>query len=90
MIASIRRKGLRRLHETDDHRGVLAHHAEKLRRVLARLEASKSVADMDLPGYRLHPLKGDMAGFHAINGNWRVIFRFQNSNAMDVDYVDYH
>lgn len=92
MIASIRHKGLRRLHETDDHRGVLADHAEKLRRVLARLEASKSVTDMDLPGYRLHPLKGDMAGFHAItiNGNWRVIFRFESGNAFDVDYVDYH
>ncbi len=47
---------------------------------------------MDLPGYRLHPLKGGMAGFHAItiNGNWRVIFRFENGNALDVDYLDYH
>jgi toxin HigB-1 len=92
MITTIRHKGLRRLHETDDHRGVLADHADKLRRVLARLEASKTVADMDLPGYRLHTLRGNLAGSHAvtISGNWRIIFRFENGNALDVDYVDYH
>ena len=92
MITTIRHKGLRRLHETDDPRGVLADHANKLRRVLARLDASKKSADMDLPGYRLHPLKGGLAGFYAVtvNGNWRVIFRFEQGNATDIDYIDYH
>ncbi len=92
MIASIRHKGLRRLFETGDHRGVMADHAEKLRRILARLDASASAADMDLPGYRLHLLKGEWKGFHAVtvNGNWCVVFRFENGNAIDIDYVDYH
>lgn len=92
MITTIRHKGLRRLHETDDPRGVMADHADKLRRILARLDASRTAADMDLPGYRLHPLKGALAGFYAVtvNGNWRVIFRFEQGSATDVDYIDYH
>jgi toxin HigB-1 len=92
MIASIRHKGLRRLFETDDHRGVRADHADKLRRILARLDASTTAADMGLPGYRLHPLKGEWSGFHSVtvNGNWRVVFRFEEGNAVDVGYADYH
>lgn len=92
MITNIRHKGLRRLHETDDPRGVLADHADKLRRVLARLEAAKNSSDMDLPGYRLHSLKGTLAGFYAVsvNGNWRVVFRFEQDNTTDIDYIDYH
>ncbi len=92
MIITIRHKGLRRLHEADDARGVKADHADKLRRILARLDASATAADMDLPGYRLHPLKGALAGFYAVtvNGNWRVTFRFEQSRATDVDYIDYH
>jgi toxin HigB-1 len=92
MITTIRHKGLRRLHETDDPRGVLADHADKLRRILARLDASRAAADMDLPGYRLHPLKGALAGFYSVtvNGNWRVIFRIEQGSATDVDYIDYH
>jgi toxin HigB-1 len=70
----------------------MADHADKLRRILARLDASRTAADMDLPGYRLHPLKGALAGFYAVtvNGNWRVVFRFEEGNATDVDYIDYH
>ncbi len=92
MIVSIRHKGLRRLYELDDPRGVIADHADKLRRILARLDASQSAADMDLPGYRLHPLKGELRGLHAVTvrANWRVVFRFENGNAVDVDYLDYH
>ena len=92
MISTIRHKGLRRLHETDDPRGVLADHAGKLQRILARLEAAKNSSDMDLPGYRLHSLKGTLAGFNAVsvNGNWRVIFRLEQGNATDIDYIDYH
>ncbi|MDH4099337.1 MAG: type II toxin-antitoxin system RelE/ParE family toxin [Nitrospirota bacterium] len=92
MICSFRHKGLRKLFEDDDARGVAAEHADKLRRILARLHAACTVADMDLPGYRLHPLKGELKGFHAVTvqANWRVIFRFADGEARDVDYLDYH
>ena len=76
----------------DDWRGVRADHADKLRRILARLHAARTVSDMDLPGYRLHPLKGELKGMHAVSvqGNWRVVFRFEDGEARDVDYLDYH
>ena len=71
---------------------MVAEHAEKLRDVLARLDAARAVSDMDLPGFRLHPLKGREQGFWAVTvrANWRVIFRFAGPDALDVDYVDYH
>ena len=92
MIRSIRHKGLKRLYEGDDPRGVIAEHVVKLRDILARLDAARSVADMDMPGFRLHPLKGEFKGFWAVTvrANWRVIFRFAGTDAFDVDYVDYH
>jgi proteic killer suppression protein len=92
MIRSIRHKGLKRLHEDDDPRGVMAEHVEKLRDIVARLDASRTVTDMDVPGFRLHPLKGELKGFWAVivRANWRVIFRFVEPDAFDVDYVDYH
>jgi toxin HigB-1 len=92
MIRSIRHKGLKRLHDEDDPRGVMAEHAVKLRDVLARLDAARTVSDMDVPGFRLHPLKGRERGFWAVTvrANWRVIFRFSGTDAFDVDYVDYH
>ncbi len=92
MIRSIRHKGLKRLYEDDDTRGVISEHAEKLRDILARLDAAATVADMDLPGFRLHPLKGELKGFWAVTvrANWRVIFHFGDRDASDVDYVDYH
>jgi proteic killer suppression protein len=92
MIGSFRHKGLRRLFEDGDARGVRADHAEKLQRILARLNAASTVSDLNLPGYRLHPLKGDMKGYHAVmvQANWRVIFRFTDGEAHNVDYLDYH
>ena len=92
MIRSIRHKGLRRLHEDDDARGVITDHVEKLRDILARLNAAGTVDDMDLPGFRLHPLKGSLKGFWAVTvrANWRVIFHFADGDVHDVDYVDYH
>ena len=64
----------------------------RLRDILVRLDASATAADMDLPGFRLHPLKGEMKGFWAVTvrANWRVIFRFADGDAFDVDYLDYH
>jgi toxin HigB-1 len=70
----------------------MSEHTVKLRDILARLDAANAAADMDLPGFRLHPLKGELKGFWAITvrANWRVIFRFVEGDAVDVDYVDYH
>ena len=92
MIRSFRHKGLKRLHQGDDPRGVITEHAEKLRDILARLDAAATIEDMDLPGFRLHALKGGLKGFWAVavRANWRVIFRFAGRDALDVDYVDYH
>jgi proteic killer suppression protein len=92
MILSIRHKGLKRLYEDGDPRGVMREHTVKLRDILARLDAASMVADMDSPGFRLHPLKGELKGFWAVTvrANWRVIFRFAQGDALDVDYVDYH
>jgi toxin HigB-1 len=92
VIRSIRHKGLKRLYEDDDHGGVVSQHVDRLRDILVRLDASATVTDMDLPGFRLHPLKGEMKGFWAVTvrANWRVIFRFADGDAFDVDYLDYH
>jgi proteic killer suppression protein len=70
----------------------MREHTAKLRDILARLDAAGTVADMDLPGFRLHPLKGDFKGLWAVTvrANWRVIFRLAEGDALDVDYVDYH
>jgi proteic killer suppression protein len=92
MVRSIRHKGLKRLHEDDDPRGVIAEHVIKPRDILARIDAARTVADMDLPGFRLHPLKGELKGFYGVTvrANWRVIFRFADRDAFDLDYLDYH
>jgi proteic killer suppression protein len=91
MIKAIRHKGLKRLFEEDDPRGVNAEHVDKLRNILATLHAAPTVAHMDLPAFKLHPLKGRMKGFRAVavRADWRMIFRF-DGDAEDVDYVDYH
>ena len=92
MLGSIRLKRLRRLLEDDDTRGVDHQHTEKLRDILARLDAALTVEDMDLPNFRLHPLKGDLKGFWGVTvrANWRVVFRWEDGSALDVDYFDYH
>lgn len=92
MIRSIRHKGLKRLYEDDDPRGVLREHAEKLRDILARLESAGEIADLDIPGFKLHPLKGDRKGSWAITvrANWRVTFRMEDRDVTEVDYIDYH
>jgi len=92
MIRNFRHKGLKLLFEKGDRRRVLPDHAAKIERVLARLEEASEVGNMDLPGFRLHPLKGDLAGFWSItvSGNWRIVFRFEGGNASDIDLLDYH
>jgi proteic killer suppression protein len=93
MIASFRHRGLRRLYETGDGREVQQDQLKRIRRILSVLDNAKRVDDIDqLPGMRLHPLKGDLAGFWSvsISGNWRIVFRFKAGDAFDVDLVDYH
>jgi toxin HigB-1 len=92
MIVSFRHKGLKLLFEKGDRRRVLSHHVEKIERILARLEEASEVSNMNLPGFRLHALKGDLAGRWSVtvSGNWRIVFRFESGDASDVDLIDYH
>jgi proteic killer suppression protein len=92
VIRSFRHRGLRRLYEDDDWRGLNARHVERIRRVLTYLDQASIPQDVDLPGWRLHPLKGERTGLWSvtINGNWRIVFRFENGDVTDVDYLDYH
>ena len=93
MISSFRHKGLKALYEDDSTRGVWQDQVKRLRALLARLEVSCTPTDIDFPGLRLHPLKGDLAGFYAVDvsGNWWLVFRFdEHGDAADVDLVDYH
>ena len=92
MIRSFRHKGLEQFFITGSKRGILPDHADKIARVLDRLDASISPDDMDLPGYRLHELKGKEAGTWSvtINANWRITFQFEGQDAIVVDYRDYH
>lgn len=80
------------LYEDDDRRRLPPAHVDKMKRILARLDEANDVQHMAVPGFRLHPLRGDLKGFWSVwlSGNWRIIFRFENSNAYDVDLVDYH
>ena len=92
MIRRFRHRGLRRLYEDDDRRELNPQHTDKIVRVLARLDIATRAEQLDLPGFRLHPLRGELAGYWSITvrANWRIIFRFEGSNATDVDLVDYH
>lgn len=92
MIRSFRHKGLKRLYEDDESKGVQADHLEKIGNILAVLNAAEKPEDMNLPGFGLHRLRGDLKGFWSVTvrANWRIIFRFENGAAYDVDLVDYH
>ena len=92
MIKNFRHKGLKRLYENDDRKGVSPEMAGKIARVLARLDVAKAPEQMDLPGLKLHALKGDMKGSWSVwvSGNWRIVFRFEGTDVAQVDLVDYH
>ena len=92
MIASFRHKGLKRLFESSDRKGVSAEQVRKIENILGLLDAAGTVQDMNLPTFRLHPLTGDLKGFWSVTvrANWRIIFRFRDGNAFDVDLIDYH
>jgi len=92
MIRSFKHKGLERFFITGSKKGIQSDHADKIARILDRLDASISPIDMNLPGYRLHELKGQEANTWAVtvNGNWRITFQFEDQDAVVVDYRDYH
>ena len=92
MIRSFRHKGLERFFINGSKRGLLPDHAEKIARILDRLDASISPADMNLPGYRLHELKGQETGTWSVtvDANRRITFQFEGQDVSMVDYRDYH
>lgn len=92
LIETFRHKGLRQLFDDDNPKGVRADHLRKIRQILALLDAANGVADLDYPTFRLHPLKGELTGFWSlrVNGNWRIIFTFEDGAVNNVDLVDYH
>lgn len=92
MIKSFAHKGIKAFFETGSKAGIQAAHAPRLRLQLAALNRAKKPDDLAVPGWRLHALKGNLAGHWAItvNGNWRLTFRFENGDALLVDYQDYH
>lgn len=92
MIKSFEHKGLEAFFRTGSKAGVQPHHANRLRLQLTVLDKAKEPKDMNVPGWRLHGLTGDLSGFFSVdvNGNWRMTFRFDNGDVVLVDYQDYH
>jgi proteic killer suppression protein len=92
VIRSFRHRGLKRLYERDDPRGLAAQQVRRIRIILAALDAARTVGQLRTPAFHLHALKGELKGFWAITvqANWRIIFRFANGEAYDVGLVDYH
>jgi len=88
----LRHRGLRRLFEDSDQRGIGADLIEKVENILAVLDAADAPQDLNLPGYRLHPLKGGLKGYWSVTvrANWRIVFRFEKGDAFEVDLLDYH
>jgi len=92
VILSFRHKGLEKLYREGTKKGVQADHVPKLLRILSALDVAQGPDDLAIPSFRTHRLKGDLAGHYSIwvNGNWRITFRFIESDVEVVDYQDYH
>ena len=92
MIQSFRHKGLRRFFESGSAAGIQPKHSKRLRMLLVALDTAQAIQDMDVPGFNLHPLKGQGKGRWSVwvNGNWRVTFEFREGHAYVLDYEDYH
>ena len=92
MIRTFKHKGLRLYFETGSTRGIQVKHATRLRMQLTALSTAMEVSDLDIPGYKLHPLKGDRKGIWSItvSGNWRLTFEFRDGHVYLLDYEDYH
>jgi proteic killer suppression protein len=92
LIKTFRHRGLKRLFHDGDGSKLPADQIQRIADAIAHLDAAMRPADVDLPGYRLHQLKGDLKGLWSasITANRRIIFRFEDGKAFDVDFVDYH
>jgi len=92
MIKTFKHKGLKLYYETGSTRVIQSKHASRLRMQLAAMDSAMEVSDLDIPGYKLHPLKGDRKGIWAISvsGNWRLTFEFRDGHVYLLDYEDYH
>ena len=92
MIQKFKHKGLKQLFEKGNSSGVNTHHLKRLKLILALLETAETVEDMDLPGLSLHELKGNRKGIWAlkVSGNWRVTFKLDKGDVLDLNYEDYH
>lgn len=92
MVVGIRHKGLKRLFEKDDPSGIRSDLLDKIRTILAQLDAAETIEDMRMTTFNLHSLKGDMKGIWSVTvrANWRITFRFVDGNARDLELVDYH
>jgi len=92
IVTSFRHRGLKRLYERGDRSQVGVDMLDKIENILAVLDVADVPEKMDLPGFRLHPLKGELRGFWAVTvrANWRIIWRFEGRDAVDVDLIDYH
>ena len=92
MIQSFRHKGLKKFFESGSFTGIQPRHAKRLRMLLASLDTAQSIDDMNIPGFRLHRLKGTERGRWSVwvNGNWRLTFEFEDGRAQLLDYEDYH
>ena len=92
MIKSFRHRGLKALYDGRTSRRVAPEHVDKLRDILAVLDRSRRPQDMDLPGFRPHPLRGELQDHWAVSvsENWRITFRFEDGEPAEVDYMDYH
>lgn len=92
MIKSFRHKGIESFFQGGSKAGIQPKHAEKLRNQLFALDNARQAQDMNAPGWRLHRLRGDLAGHWSVDvsGNWRLTFAFEGDDAILVDYQDYH
>ncbi len=92
MIRTFKHRGLRKLYAENDDSRVLQQYSGRIRRILTVLDAAATIDGIALPGFRLHPLKGDRKGLWSVtvSGNWRIVFRFEGGDVFDVDLVDYH
>lgn len=92
MIKNFRHKGVERFFSKGDARGIQAQHAARITRILDLLDDASSAEQLDIPGFFLHPLKGTRKGEWAVSvsGNWRITFRFEGEDAIDVNLEDYH
>lgn len=92
MIRSFKHRGLKRLHERDDRSGIRPDLREAVEDILGRLDQATAPEALNLPGYRLHPLKGELRSFWSVTvrANWRIVFRFEGEDAFDVELIDYH